>query len=85
VDTYPIIAWKDGYYIFSSNSLENIFNQLSRWYDFKVEFESDYVKNMKFRGNVERKAGITQILDLLEKTQKVSFEFSGKTIRVKNI
>lgn len=85
VDTYPIIAWKDGYYIFSSNSLENIFNQLSRWYDFKVEFESDYLKNMKFRGNVERKAGITQILDLLEKTQKVSFEFSGKTIRVKSI
>jgi len=85
VDMYPIIAWKEGYYIFNSISLENIFNQLSRWYDFKVEFENDYVMNMKFRGNVDRKAGITQILDLLEKTQKVSFEYSGKTIRVKNI
>ncbi|MBU1013062.1 MAG: FecR family protein [Bacteroidetes bacterium] len=85
VDTSPYIAWKDGYYIFNSNSLESIFNQLSRWYDFKVEFENDYVMNMKFRGNVDRKAGITQILDLLEKTQKVSFEYSGKTIRVKSI
>ncbi len=85
IDTYPIVAWKDGYYIFNSNSLESIFNQLSRWYDFKVEFENNQVRDMEFRGNVNRKEGITEILDLLEKTQTVSFEYSGKIIRVKSI
>lgn len=85
IDIQPIIAWKNGFYKFNSNSIESIFNQLSRYYDFEVEYESDFVREMKFRGNIERKAGVIQILDLLEKTKKIKFEYEGKSIRVKEI
>ncbi len=83
-DIESVVAWKKRQFIFKSNSLEDIFHELSRWYDFDVVFENDEIRNKKFRGKVNRSAGMIQIIGILEKTQRVKFEYKNKTIRVKD-
>jgi hypothetical protein len=84
-DIESVIAWKNRQYIFKSNSLGDIFRELSHWYDFDIVFENDEIKNKKFRGRVDKSTSIIQILDILEKTQRVEFEYRDKTIKVKDI
>lgn len=85
VDIELVIAWKDGNFIFASNRMEDILNRLSRWYDFEVQYENEELKNMMFRGNLDRKEGVVQILDLFEKTKRIQFEYTENKILVKSI
>ena len=39
VDVAPYIAWKQGYFLFEDERLEDILNELARWYDVNVFFE----------------------------------------------
>jgi hypothetical protein len=84
-DIESVIAWKNRQFVFTTNSLGDIFQELSRWYDFDVIYENDKIRNKKFRGKMNKSEGILQIIDLLEKTQRVAFEFNNKTIKVKDI
>lgn len=36
VDVAPCIAWKQGYFLFENERLEDILNELARWYDVNV-------------------------------------------------
>ncbi len=83
VDIEPIIAWKNGNFIFAADRMEDIFNQLSRWYGFEVAYADESVKDIKFRGNFRKNEGIIKILDLLEETKKIKFEYQEKQIIVK--
>ncbi len=83
VNTRLYTAWKDGLFIFKEESLEQMFLRMSRWYDFKVFFANQSVKQFPFTGTVDRKEGIENILKLLEQTQRVKFEINKNIILVK--
>ena len=83
VNTRLYTAWKDGLFIFKEESLEQMFHRMSRWYDFKVFFANQSVKQFPFTGTVDRKEGIENILKLLEQTQRVKFEINKNIILVK--
>ena len=36
VDSYGVVAWKDGKFVFEDEPIEEIMERLSRWYDVKV-------------------------------------------------
>ncbi|NQX39129.1 FecR protein [Pedobacter steynii] len=79
-----VVAWKNGYFRFSSESLESIMRKVSRWYDVEVEFQNPSLKNVEFGGVVTRYTTISKVLEMLELTEEASFELKGKTIIVKN-
>ena len=44
VDPYGAIAWKDGKFVFEDEPIEEIMERLSRWYDVKVFYANEHIK-----------------------------------------
>jgi uncharacterized protein YlzI (FlbEa/FlbD family) len=84
VDAENVIAWKDGYFRFSNESLESIMRKVSRWYDVEVVFEDPSLKNTEFGGVMTKYTTVSKVLEMLELTGEVSFVLKGKKIVVKN-
>lgn len=80
VDVSIYTAWRNGYFSFKDWRLEDIMTYLSRWYDIQVFYRNPAVKELCFGCSLYRYGEITPILELLEKTGKVSVEVKGKTI-----
>lgn len=80
-DLEEAVAWKNGYFIFADEELETIMRKISRWYDVEVEYQG-IDQNLKFGGAVSRSRNLSQVLDLLELTDKVKFKVEGRRITV---
>lgn len=50
-----ICCWKEGYFSFEQETLEQIMAKLSRWYDVQVVFENEEVRTQRFTGRVDAK------------------------------
>lgn len=82
VNTTLYTGWKDGKYIFDDVSVEEIMKTLERWYDVKVFYTSEYLKNLHFTGDLEKYATINTILNFMETGGDVRFSIHGNTITV---
>ncbi len=82
VDVTLYSGWKDGRFIFQEQTLENMMNTLSRWYDIQIFFESEAVRRMTFSGNLKRYDSFNKIIELLEMTGMAHFKINGKTILI---
>ncbi len=82
VDAAVYTAWKDGFFVFEDEGLEDILNRLSRWYDVDVFYGSEKVKGYHFTGHMEKYEDIEIILNAISKMVGVHFTIKGKTIVV---
>ncbi len=76
------IAWKDGTFIFENESLEDIMNTLSRWYDVDVFYTSPEAKRVYLTGKMKRYKDIQELLYFFERISDVKFTIKGKVITV---
>lgn len=76
------IAWKEGFFLFDGESLEDIMDRIGKWYDVKVVFADPALKGEKFTGTVSRFEHISKALAILEKTKVASFHLSDRTVTV---
>jgi transmembrane sensor len=82
VDAGQFSAWKDGMLVFDNLSFYDISTLLSRWYDVQFEFGDDEVKNYRFTADIKKYGSFRDVLRFFEKTNQLSFEIEGRTIRV---
>jgi transmembrane sensor len=82
VDVSEYVAWKDGEFYFRDQSLENIMKTLSRWYDIDVVFNEPQAKDILFTGHLERYENFERILNLIQRTNEVSYSEEGRTITI---
>ena len=82
VDVLPYVAWKDHEFMFDDESLEEIMNRLSLWYDVDVFFQAASLKQLHFTGHLGRYEDISHILDAISGVTQVKFSVKGKTIIV---
>ena len=82
VDVNKFIAWKDGRILFEENTLEEIFNDLSRWYNIDINYTNLEVKKLRFSIDVKRYDELGEILEILELTKKVKFEIEENSLRI---
>lgn len=80
VDTEKEMAWKNGYFQFENDNLENIMRQISRWYDVDVTYEGNPGKET-FTGKLPRSGNVSKVLKILS-LSGVKFRIEGKTIIV---
>jgi hypothetical protein len=85
VDVNKYIAWRDGFFYFERERLEDIFLKLERWYDFKVFYQNQYVKDYLFRMRADRKQEFHEITGRLEQTGRISIEINGNVIVVSDV
>ncbi|MEP1095354.1 MAG: FecR domain-containing protein [Cyclobacteriaceae bacterium] len=83
VDTELFVAWKDGWFVFEDQSLGEILETLSRWYNVDIFFVNAQAKGMKFTGEIERHENIENIISLIEKTNAVKIEIKDRTVIVR--
>lgn len=83
VDVNRYIAWKYGLFIFENETLEDIMNTLSLWYDINVDYSDPKARTVRLTGEMERFDTIDNILYFFEKISNVKFVKSGKKITVK--
>lgn len=83
VDIGSYVAWKDGYFSFDSETIEQIMDKLGRWYDFDVVYLNDEVRTRRFSGHISRDHDLAGILETIQRTALVTFGISGNTITIR--
>lgn len=76
------VAWKNGYFMFVDQNLEEIMRSISRWYDVEIDYKDEEVKKFNFWGTAKRFGKVSDLLRVLERTGKVHFEITGNKIIV---
>ena len=80
VDTELYTSWIDGKFYFKGYRFEDIVKKLERWYDFKMIYEDEEIKDMTFRGTIDKHQPLEQLLRYLEETTNIHFKIQDKTI-----
>ena len=83
VDVAPYIAWKQGYFLFEDERLEDILNELARWYDVNIFFENSSVREERFSVDMPRHESFEEVLRLIEQTRSIQIEIEGNNVFVK--
>jgi ferric-dicitrate binding protein FerR (iron transport regulator) len=81
VNTNKVMGWKNGYFMFQDDSIEDIMEQIGMWYDVDVEYQGD-MRNKLFGGIYSRNKDINELLKGLELTGLVHFKIEGRRIIV---
>lgn len=79
------VAWRHGAFGFTQCRLENIMEELARWYDVDVFYMNQQVKDYHFSAWFKRSSSINEVINILEKTKKISLDLKGRILTVKDI
>ena len=79
VNTDYYTSWINGKVYFFEQDLASLLNTASRWYDFRVEFNDEALKNITFTGVMYREQGLEKLLDLVAITSGVKYEIIKST------
>ena len=82
VDVRKYIAWKDGEFCFNDDTLEEILEELGRWYNVTVVFQSAEKKEIQFSGHLKRYESIHKILEAITESTGIVFQINDRTIVV---
>ncbi len=83
VNTRLYTAWKDHLFCFEEQRLSEIMTILARWYDLKVRFDSEELKNVELSGTLDKYSDVSPLLNLFELGTNVKFEIEGNVVTVK--
>ena len=84
VNVNKYTAWKDGYFSFSNQRLDDILEMLARWYDVDIIYKNKEVRNIRFTGEMRRFEEFHVILRLLNINSGITFEIQDKKLVVDN-
>lgn len=82
-DLTPILAWKNGEFIFKDATLEIIMEELARWYDVQVEYEMKELRDLRFFLYIERSERPEEVMDKLKLAHKINYRIDGRKIIIK--
>jgi ferric-dicitrate binding protein FerR (iron transport regulator) len=80
VGTDLYTAWVKGVFMFRNQPLHEILSQLSRWYDFTVEYEDSSIREMKFTGSAEKAKRPDYLFMLIESVTDIKYRSEGNRI-----
>ncbi|QJB32709.1 FecR domain-containing protein [Chitinophaga oryzae] len=74
------LAWKEGLFSLEGAGIEEIMQQIARWYDVEIIYQGKI--EQQFVGKIPRNMKLSAVLKVLESTGWVHFSISGKTVTV---
>src|SRR5690606_6181076 len=80
-----IIAWKNGYFVFFEESLEEVMKKISRWYDLDVSFADSAAKSILFGGSISKYENASKVFGMIEKAGNVKIRAQGRKITINKI
>jgi transmembrane sensor len=80
-DIKNVMAWKNGYFRFRNERIEEVMAKIIRWYDIDVIYTGK-VSDEKFNGNISRNKNISEVLNMLSYSNDVKFKVEGRRVTV---
>ncbi len=80
-----IIAWKNGYFVFFEESLEEAMKKICRWYDLEVFFADEETKSILFGGSISKYENASKVFRMIEKAGHVKIKTHGRKIVINKI
>ena len=80
VDMLKYTAWKDGFFYYDNVRLEDILNELGRWFDFTVSYRDTKVKDYRFNFWANRRETTEEVVERLNETGKLGISLKGKNV-----
>lgn len=75
-------AWVENKFVFSSETFEEIALKMERWYNVKIAFADESLKNERLTGNFEKET-INEALTAMQLTTSFSFTIKNENIVIK--
>jgi ferric-dicitrate binding protein FerR (iron transport regulator) len=82
VNLDQVMAWKNGLFYFDDTNIQDIMQEIARWYNVSVEYKTKNLANKKFSGIMSRYSDVNALLKRMELTKTVHFEVADRTIIV---
>ncbi|WP_421920435.1 DUF4974 domain-containing protein [Marinifilum sp.] len=82
MDVNKYIAWRNGYFYFQKERLEDILLKLEWWCDFIVFCQNQRAKDYRFKMRSDGDLEFNNIVSRLEQTGRISIEIYGNIILV---
>lgn len=83
VDVRSCIAWVERRFVFENEFLPSVLKKLERWYDVRISIEDASLREIRFTGNLPKYESIDKVLEILELTARLRFEWNGRTLIVR--
>ena len=83
VDIESYLYWRDGYFYFDDISLENIMQDVGRWYNLNVVFQNADARNYHMHFLADKRGGIDHVVKLLNSMGKVTVTLKDNTLMVR--
>lgn len=74
INTEEESRWKDGKLLFEDETFGELAIRLERWYDVKVHFVDEKIRNYKFTGSFDKET-INQAMEALKLSSQKSYEY----------
>lgn len=79
-DLHQVMAWRRGFFNFDNATLEEVMDQLARWYDLEAVYPHG-TPAIRFQGEMSRGMQLASVLQALEES-KVHFKLEGRKISI---
>lgn len=81
-DTEQVIAWKNDRFIHRDASLEEVMEEIARWYNVEVSYEGNYKEQEGITIEISRQVSLGEVLEMLKASGAASFKVDGRKITV---
>jgi len=71
-------AWRDGKFVIRDQRLEDIFREISRWYDVEFRFENQALRDYRYTGNIKKSTTAQHLLKMLKLTTDFNYRIIEK-------
>jgi len=76
-------AWKDGIYDFNNQQVTKIFQIMERWWDVKIRYPENKLKNERYSGVLRKHKTIEQHLKVIKQLIPIEYEIQDDLIIIK--
>lgn len=80
-DVDEVMDWKNGYFIFRNEPIDEIMKKISRWYHIEVAYQGKMTRE-SFGGKYLKSNSLQELLSSLELTGTVEFKVQGRRVTV---
>lgn len=80
-DLESSLAWKNNYFYFADLPIQEVLQQISRWYDVDIHYQGK-IPGERVWGQISRTKKLKEVLEILEKANHIKFKQKGKEVIV---
>lgn len=82
VDTELYTGWIEGMFVFRNQRLEDVMNDLARWYNMTIFYSTAETKEIRISTNLNRYKNIDDLLEIINESGKVVVARKDNTITI---